>query len=134
MAVIIDSSIIIAFFNSRDENHEKAMEIMDLVSKGGLGKAYSCDHILDEVVTFVLKRTKEKSRALEVGNWLLESDCEMIYTSKDRFERAWKLFKNSSDLSMTDCTIITTALDEKITNIATFDHEFGQIKKIRVIS
>lgn len=50
----------------------------------------------------MLKTSLEK--AMEVGEFLLNSDIEMLKVNDDIFNEAWEIFKKTR-MSFTDCTI-----------------------------
>ncbi len=58
MAVLIDSSVIIAFFNKRDRNHERALELIKDALMNNYGSIFILDYVFDEIVTYLLKKTK----------------------------------------------------------------------------
>lgn len=133
MSISIDSSAIIAFFNKSDEHHARATQIMQEISSRAYGAPFVCDYVFDEVVNYSLAKSGKKS-ALQVGSWLLGCELEMLFTNKSLLLNAWELFKKSSGLSVTDCVIISSALEQQIKYVATFDGGFQQIKQLQVVS
>lgn len=129
MSVLIDTGIWIAFYNTRDEYHKKAVEIMKEINAGTYGYMISTEYILDEAVNYCLvKYSPEKS--LLVGEAII-STTEMARITEDIFNKAWDLFRidktsrdNGKFLSFTDCTSIILAKIFKINHIATFDSGF----------
>ena len=55
--IFIDSSVFIAYANTKDFHHEKAVEIFGNVAEGVYGKALFSDYIFTEVVTVMLLKT-----------------------------------------------------------------------------
>lgn len=72
--VLVDSSVIISFFNDEDSNHKKAIqslnEIQDL-------QMWLTDHIVDEVTTVLNK--KGKKNQLERFKYYLDSNIFEIF-------------------------------------------------------
>lgn len=56
MNIIVDSSVIISFYDKDDSNHKKAIKTLDKYSLEGY-KFWITEHILDEVANIFLKRS-----------------------------------------------------------------------------
>ena len=129
MGVLIDSGVWIAFYNSRDELHEKATKIMNEITDGSYGSLFSTDYVLDESVNYCLTRYSP-DKSILVGEAIMNT-TELIKISSDIFGKSWDLFKldkqHASDekfLSFTDCASIIAAKMLGIKYIATFDSRF----------
>ena len=81
----------------------------------------------------VVARKIHREKAAQIGKFLLSS--EVILTKVDTlvFEKAWKLFQATDNLSFTDCTSAAFTQIFEIERIATFDKGFKNIKNIEVI-
>ena len=132
MSVLIDTSVIIAYYNIQEARHAEAVELVNRASKGEFGSIIISDYVFDETVTFFYSRF-DKKRALEVGNWLLSHDVLIISTMESTFNEAWSIFQKSTKLSFTDCVLIVLAR-EKHALIATFDGHFNQFKDLRIVT
>src|SRR3989304_479092 len=101
--IVLDTSFIVSYFNTRDQNHLKAVKLMKKIHE----PLCITDYIFGEVVTVSLIRLKS-------------------------FDNAWNLFCKQKEtvLSFTDCTTISVMLENDIGKIATFDGDFGKISKI----
>lgn len=128
--IILDTSFIVSYFNTRDQNHTKAVKLMKEIHE----PLCLTDYIFGEVVTVSLIRLKNIDRASKIGEILLKS-LEIIYVDKSSFDKAWNLFCKQKDtiLSFTDCTTVSVMQESDIKKIATFDEDFGKIKEIEVI-
>ena len=71
--ILLDSSLIVAYSNEADENHEKALKIVREMEKGRYGTLIITDYIFDEVVTVMLVKTKNLEKVSELGEALLNS-------------------------------------------------------------
>ena len=132
MAILIDTSVFIAYSNTDDVHHEKALKIIkDIVSKK-YGNPLISDYIFDEIVTVSSRKTGKKM-AINIGNVILDSEIVMIKVDKIIFQDAWAIFQSEENMSFTDCTNIATMRMFNITHIATFDKAFGKIKNIEVV-
>ncbi len=132
--IILDTSFIVSYFNERDENHTKAVELMESIANLKFGPVHMTDFIFDETVTVSFIRLKNLVKAVEIGNYLLKS-LRIIEVEKTDFYKAWEIFRKqkNTDLSFTDCTTISVMGENEINNIATFDEDFKRTKGINVI-
>ena len=128
--IVLDTSFIVSYFNTRDQNHLKAVKLMKKIRE----PLCITDYIFGEVVTVSLIRLKSLDRATKIGNVLLKS-LKIINVEKTSFDNAWNIFCKQKEtvLSFTDCTTISVMLENDIEKIATFDGDFGKISRITVI-
>ena len=132
MSVLIDTGIFIAFHNIRDENHDRATELIREIIEGKHGIAYTTDYIFDEALTTALMRTGKHELAVELGETILGVKVKfvnMIQIDHTIFSSGWKLFKKYSDkkLSFTDCISIAMVKDFGLNKIVSFDTDFDGI-------
>lgn len=133
--IVLDSSLVVAYFNSRDDNHAKASKIIEDIVKGRYGStACITDYIFDEVVTVSFIRLKSLARSAKIGDMLLKS-TKVLEVNKNCFDDAWDIFcaQKNTHLSFTDCTTISVMQENNIENLATFDKDFTKINEIRVV-
>ena len=132
--IFLDTSFLVAYSHEKDENHEKALELMKDIAKGKYGKLCVSDYIFDETVTVVFARTKKLEEAVKIGEKLIDG-TGILDIDDFLFDMSWDIFKNQKDseFSFTDCTTISAMIKIRIANIATFDKEFKKIKNINVI-
>jgi len=137
LAVLIDSSVIIAFFNKRDKNHRRAVDLLKEAMTHNYGLIFTSDYVIDETVTYLLKRIRRADVAIRAGKFLLGNlegfpDLfKIIFTNEDIFSRAWALFERLSKrgLSFTDCILLSIAKDYNLA-IMTFDDDFSGLVSI----
>lgn len=134
MSVFLDSSVLVAYYNERDEHHRRAVELLKRVFDNEYGHAYMSDYILNESVTVAWIRTKNKEVAVKLGERLLYSELRMLNVTDDIVEHAWELYKKFDNPSFTDTTIIALMRENEIENIATFDKWFKGVKGVNVLS
>ena len=129
--IILDTSFIVSYFNTRDQNHPKAVRLMKKIHE----PLCITDDIFGEVVTVSLIRLKSLERASKIGKMLLKSS-KIINVEKTSFDSAWDIFckQKGTVLSFTDCTTISVMLENNIEKIATFDGDFKKISGIEVVS
>ena len=132
MTILIDASLFYAYSNTNDVHHTKAKEILKDILSDKYGGYLTTDYIFDEVVT-VAQRKAGKKTAVELGNFILNSEILVAEIDKNIFENSWKLFRETEDLSFTDCTNIEFMKIFGIENIATFDRDFEGIEGIKIV-
>lgn len=127
MALILDTSFLVALRNRRDKNHEKAKSLMRKALSGDLGTIWVSDYIFDEAVTLALTRSRRPEIAQDLGNYILGSrKIRLAFLSPQEFREAWKLFCQFLDrgFSFTDCTVLSQSQKLGIENIFSFDSHF----------
>ena len=124
ISVLIDSNVFIAYYNARDENHEKAKNIISDIISGKYGKSFSSDYIFDESTTVCLMRTKSLEATKKLGEYLFNSEITLLRVTEIIFANAWKIFCGSGKMSFTDCTNVSFLKTYGISHLATFDKEF----------
>jgi predicted nucleic acid-binding protein len=132
--ILLDSSLIVAYSNEADENHTKALRVMEDIDRGRYGSPIITDFVFDEVMTVMLFKTKDLSRTAELGETLLSANL-LFKVDGELFNLAWKTFKEQRgpNLSFTDCTSIAVCRENGIPNIATFDEDFRRFGQLRVV-
>lgn len=133
--IVLDTSLVVAYFNNRDDNHTRAEKIIEDIIKGRYGRtAYITDYIFDEVATVSFIRLKNLDQVVKIGKTLLNA-TKIIEINKDCFDNAWDIFctQKNTHLSFTDCATISAMQQNSIENLATFDKDFTKINEIRVV-
>ena len=128
MAVLLDSSFIIACFNKEDRHHTRALEMYRELRSQRYGKLIVLDHVFDELVTCLRTRARDKRSALVAGNALLNDPLVSVSGSGQRlFALAWQLFARYDRLSFTDALIAAHAQAVGIKQVVSFDNDFDGI-------
>ena len=63
----IDTSVSVGYIADKDSNYEKAVSLMEEITKGKLSPAITPECLLDETVTIVLLRLKSLESAIMPG-------------------------------------------------------------------
>ena len=131
--IFLDSSVIIAYYNKKDQHHKNAINLIKNLSLGKEDIIIS-EYIFSECVTVLFLRLKNLKKVSSIGNTL--KNVPTISINKNLFNYTWELFKNQENtkLSFTDCSILTSMKQEGINKLATFDREFSKIKDIQVFN
>ncbi len=133
MGVFLDTGVFIAFHNTRDTNHNRALELIRDIVNGELGTAYTSDYIFDEAITVALVRTRKPENAIAVGKMILGElttpFLAILRVGDEEFKEAWRIFPRYTGrrLSFTDCTSIALMRARGIENIVSFDTDFDGI-------
>jgi len=133
MSVFIDSGIFVGAVNIADSNHARAKELMEKITRGELGTAFTSDYVVDETITAVLARTRKFRLAVEVGEFILSSPrIKKVYVNTNIFQSAWGQFKSlRKPMSFTDYTTLALMGKYDIETLASFDSGFdGLVKRI----
>ena len=128
ISVLLDTDFLVAYYNTREKNHPKAVELLNELETGELGRLWVSDYGFDETITLLKKYLGNKA-ATEKGNVILSS-LELVRVDTEAFGLAWELSKKLDKLSFTDCTHIALMKHFDIDYLATFDSAFDEIVKI----
>jgi predicted nucleic acid-binding protein len=124
----LDTSFLIAFFDSGDEHHEKAREILKKIKSEEL---IISDQIFSELVNTVFSKVGYKT-ARDCSKYLGKSQIKIIYLNEPGFLKTCKLFKENQ-ISFTDCSIVSTMKILGIKKLATFDKDFKKFEEIEKV-
>lgn len=125
-----------AYFNKKDENHDRALSTMKEIAEGKYGLAFTSDYVFDETITVILLRTKNITHAIRAGAFILGEIKEiphfihLIQINSKLFNMIWQSFKADKfkkQLSFTDYSSIITVKNYNINYIASFDSDFDGI-------
>jgi len=125
--VFIDTSGWVALFIANDQNHNKAVSMIEGL-KNIKAQLFTSDYVIDETVTTILGRSNHKQSVL-AGEYIINSKIlQIVPAYAEHFQQAWKLYKHYKDkeFSLTDVIsfIIMKALN--INKAFTFDRDFEQ--------
>ena len=130
MSVLIDTCIFVALSNSRDVNHNRAKELIMECMERRFGRPYLSDYIFDETLTTAFVRTKNHKKSVELGEYILGSEIDLISIDEQCFQQAWETYKKNK-LSFTDCSSLALMKLYGIDTILTFDRELEKAAGIK---
>jgi len=130
--IFIDTNVFVAYYNKRDIHHERSLELIKRAIEGYYGKIFASDYVFDESVTVTLVRTKDIEKAIALGEYILNSEIELLSVGETCFFESWNLFKEI-EMSFTDCTNLSLMKSYGIDKIMTFDMGFRD-KGVEVVS
>jgi hypothetical protein len=114
----------VALVNPRDENHEKANELVDAYDKKPL---LVTDAVLLEIGNSLAKGYKQN--AIEIIEEFLDSpEVEIVRLDETLFAKAFELYKSHTDKTwgLVDCISFVVMRERGITDALTSDKHFVQ--------
>lgn len=132
--IVLDSSFLIAYHNTRDVHHAAAARAMVRLVAEQWGQALLLEYVFLEVVTVLLAR-RGLAVATEVGTALLQARQVEFVPCSDLFLEALATFRDQAKgrLSFTDAAIVTVARRHAPGFVATFDDDFRGVKGVSVV-
>jgi predicted nucleic acid-binding protein len=132
--IILDSSFLIAYHNTRDVHHAAAARAMVPLIAGKWGRGQLLEYVFLEVVTVLLAR-RGRSVATSVGAQLLAAAELDFVPCSDVFHDAFEEFRTQrgDDLSFADAAIVAAAKKHPGTVIATFDGDFRRVAGLTTV-
>lgn len=133
--IVVDSSFLIAYYNTRDVHHAAAARTMVQLIGGKWGQGLLLEYVFLETVT-VLRARRDVKVATTVGNILLQASEIDFVPCSDIFVDAFDVFRRdrSHGLSFVDAAIVTAARQHSPGFVATFDEDFTGLRGIAVVA
>lgn len=124
--IFLDASFVVAYVNSKDQHHERAVEIARDIDAVLHGPQVVSEYILDEVMTVLLARTKDYGLTVSTGRTLRR--YIFIQSDETLLEKTWQIFSAQKEpyISFTDCSTVAICENERIAKLATFDEKLGK--------
>ncbi len=132
--VVLDSSFLVGYHNTRDVHHPSAANVMKRLVAGEWGRALLLEYVFVEVTTVLLAR-RGLDAAAKVATALLGSSEVDFVPCSDIFLESLETFVRQSGgaLSFTDSAIVTVAGKQPATVVATFDRDLAQVEGITAV-
>ena len=129
--IVLDSSFLVAFHNSRDVHHDAAAGVMARFLDGEWGRGLLLEYVFLEVATVLMARRGARV-ASEVTDVLLGARELELVPCSDLFLDALDTFRRqtSTRLSFVDATIVNVARRRSGGLVATFDREIAAVESI----
>jgi len=130
LIVFMDSSAFKAIYDSGDERHIAARELMQKIQarKTNITSFLTTDYVLDEAITLT-RFAHSHGKAAELADATLASRfIRLIFTGEELFSAGMETFKQHADKewSFTDCVSFAAMKAEGIMTAFTFDVHFKQ--------
>jgi uncharacterized protein len=133
--IVLDTSFLVAFYNSRDAHHAASVQPMSEIIDGGYGTALLPEYVFVELLT-VLAARRDLAAAIHVGDILLAAREVELVPCSDVFSAAFDAFRSqppSAGLSFADAAIVAVARARGAARIASFDRGFARIGGIELV-
>ncbi len=132
--IVLDSSFLVAYHNTRDTHHAAAARGMAHLVAGTWGRALLPEYVFLEIVT-VLRSRRGRDVATQAGNVLLDARDVDFVPCSDLFLAAWGVLQSepAGQLSLTDAAVVALARREKPGFVATFDEDFRGVGGVEVV-
>lgn len=132
--IVLDSSFLVAYHNTRGTHHQAAAEVMARFLDGEWGGGLLLEYVFLEVVTVLMARRGPRV-ASEVADLLLAARELDLVPCSELFIEAVETFsrQKKTRLSFVDATIVNVARDRADGLVATFDRELARVRGIQAI-
>jgi predicted nucleic acid-binding protein len=132
--IVLDSSFLVAYHNTRDAHHAAAARTMRRFLEGEWGRGLLLEYVFLEVVT-VLHARRGRTLAAAVAALLLQASEIDFVPCSDFFVETWEVFRGqrSGKLSFTDAAIASVARAGSEGLVATFDTDFRELHGLLVV-
>lgn len=132
--ILVDTGVIAAFYNSRDENHSRSLELLNTLRLGEYGTGIFTDYVLDETVTLLYIRSKKADITLQAGEAIITEKLGKFFPmTYDLMKKSWDKYQKFvyKGLSFTDCSLLAVGEYLECNDIMSFAKEFdGLINRI----
>ena len=130
LIVFVDSSAFKANYDSSDDHHAEARELMQKIQarKTNITSFLTTDFVLDEAITLT-RFAHSQSKAAELADATLASRfTQLVYTGEEFFSAGLETFRRHADKewSFTDCVSFAVMEAEGVRTAFTFDAHFKQ--------
>jgi len=137
--IILDTSFMYSLLNKKEINHDKALRLMNRISRGEFGKPIIFEYVINELVNLAITRQPFEyvrfiieSLQKDINNGkllliMLDKDKNEIYNISKLFIKINSGSRNK--LSFTDCAILYVMVNNGIKFLATFDSGFSSVLK-----
>ena len=127
--IFADASFYQALLNSRDENHDEASSVVNLVGSRRVLTTPPPEWVLTELLnTFSRPDNARRSAARFISRLLENPAIEVVHADHASFQQALALYSTRPDKqwSLTDCMSFQLMWDRGITHALAFDDHFWQ--------
>jgi len=135
--ILLDSSFLVAFHNTRDVHHQRAVRLMDRFLDDEWGRGLLLEYVFLEVTT-VLAMRRSLDVAVAVGDVLLRARELDFVPSSELFRDTYVTFRGQrlgdrDVLSFADAALVTVARQRDVPHIATFDDDFRNVEGVEAV-
>ncbi|MCL5991331.1 MAG: PIN domain-containing protein [Bacteroidetes bacterium] len=123
----IDTSYIIALSSKKDQLHQKAVNIADIINKNKIS-LLTTEFILLELGNSFSKQHLKQKGIILIKSIYHDENIEVIKLSDKYYQLGLALYENTQDKnwSLTDCISFEILKDRNVRNVLTSDSHFTQ--------
>ena len=134
MKYFVDSSFIVSLFKETDSNHEIAKEHISIIDNN---ECYITNSILLEVITVLMKRTKDNSivklaYAYLLDNFIIVDEYNIKHYNHEVIELFLRYNDNNFKVSFVDCSSIIISDYYHLDYVVSFDKGFKLFDAIKL--
>ena len=134
MKYFVDSSYIVSLFKKTDSNHEIAKEHIDIIDNN---ECYITNGILLEVITILMKKTKDNSivklaYAYLLDNFIIVDEYNIKHYNHEVIELFLRYNDNNFKVSFVDCSSIIISDYYHLDYVVSFDKGFKLFDAIKL--
>jgi len=134
MKYFVDSSFIVSLFKETDSNHKISKEHINIIDNN---KCYITNGILLEVITILMKRTKNNkivklAYAYLLDNFIIVDEYDIKHYNDKLMELLLKYNNNNFKVSFVDCSSIIISNHYKLDHVVSFDKGFKLFNEIQL--
>lgn len=126
----IDSNVLIAAANKRDQNHDRALSILRGIDNRDLPTSRVTNYVVAEVLNTIHSKHSQQIALNQYDRLKASVGFKIIQCAQKDFTQALELFETSEELSFVDATIATYMDREEIEYLYSFDDDFDVIEGI----
>lgn len=134
MTILIDTSVVFGFANTRDQRHDEAARLMQSVAKQRWGAPRFSPFVVAETLTLLRARLKDErserraKRLLPLPDSLLPG-CRVLPLTSADMQAAWDAFDRYRDarLSFADAAQVAAIEAGVAGHLATFDRRLAAL-------
>jgi len=127
---VVDSNVLFAYRNSRDQYHDRSVPIVERIDGGDLPRGVVTNYTLPEVLNPIAKFAGHE-RAVETMDFLTESrGFRVRQVAKEDFERGRALFRREGGLEITDAILVAYMRRTETAVLYSFDDDFDRFDGI----
>ncbi len=132
--IFLDTSFIVAFFNTKDKNYIQARTIIKETMEINPNTLFVySDYIFDELITLLKKKHQPINQIMEIGENILNSNIwKRITLTNEHFLQTWEMCKAYEDKlwSFTDISSFILMKEMNIRFYLSYDKHFEQYGKV----
>ncbi len=125
--IFVDTNDFVAVLNKRDQWHERAIEVENLIGKV---QKITTELVLIEVLNYFCEFRSDikKYVAASINRIMTNGDIEIVLFSSQQFSDGFEFYNSRLDkgYSLTDCVSMNVMREQNITQILTHDDHFEQ--------